>query len=104
MTLSAYVALIVIGGHDSRLALGVAAAMALGLLVGPINTTLVLLARIPAIIATLATDYILATASLLANRAIPASQSHHPGLIANAPWPAALQPYWPAARLRSTWR
>jgi ribose transport system permease protein len=71
MTLSAYVALIVIGGHDSRLALGVAATFGLGLLVGAINAALVLLARIPAIIATLATGYILATASLLANRAIP---------------------------------
>jgi ribose transport system permease protein len=71
MTLSAYVALIVIGGHDSRLALGVVATLGLGLLVGAINAMLVLLARIPAIIATLATGYILATASLLANRAIP---------------------------------
>jgi ribose transport system permease protein len=71
MTLSAYVALIVIGGHDSRLAIGVAATLGLGLLVGAINAALVLLARIPSIIATLATGYILATASLLANRAIP---------------------------------
>ena len=71
MTLSAYVALIVIGGHDNRLALGVVATLGLGLLVGAINATLVLLARIPAIIATLATGYVLATASLLANRAIP---------------------------------
>ncbi len=71
MTLSAYIALIVIGGHDSRLALGIAATLGLGLLVGATNAALVLLARIPAIIATLATGYILATASLLANRAIP---------------------------------
>ena len=71
MTLSAYVALIVIGGHDSRLLLGVVVTFGLGLLVGSINAALVLLARIPAIIATLATGYVLATASLLANRAIP---------------------------------
>jgi ribose transport system permease protein len=71
MTLSAYVALIVVGGHDSRLFLGVVATLALGLSVGALNAALVLLARIPAIIATLATGYILATASLLANRAIP---------------------------------
>ena len=45
--------------------------LALGLAVGAVNAALVLLARIPAIIATLATGYILATASLLANRAIP---------------------------------
>jgi ribose transport system permease protein len=71
MTLSAYVALIVIGGHDSRVLPGVGATLALGLLVGAINAALVLVARIPAIIATLATGYVLATASLLANRAIP---------------------------------
>ena len=71
MTLSAYVALIVIGGHDGRLVLGVVVTFGLGLFVGAINAALVLLARIPAIIATLATGYVLATASLLANRAIP---------------------------------
>jgi ribose transport system permease protein len=71
MTLSAYMALIVIGGHDSRLPLGAAATLALGLAVGAVNATLVLAARIPAIIATLATGYVLATATLLANRAIP---------------------------------
>jgi ribose transport system permease protein len=36
-----------------------------------VNATLVVLFRIPAIIATLASGYILATATLLANRAIP---------------------------------
>jgi ribose transport system permease protein len=36
-----------------------------------VNATLVIIARIPAIIATLATGYVLATASLLANGAIP---------------------------------
>ncbi len=71
MTLSAYVALIVIGGHDGRLFLGVVVTLALGLTVGATNAALVLLARIPAIIATLATGYVLATASLVANRAIP---------------------------------
>ena len=71
MTLSAYVALIVIGGDDGRLFLGVSATLALGLIVGAVNAVLVLVARIPAIIATLATGYVLATASLLANRAIP---------------------------------
>jgi ribose transport system permease protein len=71
MTLSAYVALIVIGGHDSRLPLGIVVTLGLGLTVGAVNATLVLAARVPAIIATLATGYILATASLLANRAIP---------------------------------
>jgi ribose transport system permease protein len=71
MTLSAYVALIVVGGHDGRLFLGVVTTLALGLTVGAMNAALVLVARIPAIIATLATGYVLATASLLANREIP---------------------------------
>jgi ribose transport system permease protein len=71
MTLSAYVALIVIDRHDGRIALGLAATLALGLVVGAVNAALVILVRIPAIIATLATGYVLATASLLANRAIP---------------------------------
>jgi len=71
MTLSAFIALIVIGGHDSRILLGMAATLALGIIVGAANAALVLATRIPAIIATLATGYVLATASLLANRAIP---------------------------------
>jgi ribose transport system permease protein len=71
ITLSAYVALIVIGGHDSRLFLGVVVTLGLGMFVGAVNAVLVLVARIPAIIATLATGYVLATGSLLANRAIP---------------------------------
>ncbi|MEM5318417.1 ABC transporter permease [Paraburkholderia sp. JHI869] len=71
MTLSAYLALIVMGGSDARLAQGLAATFALGLGVGLVNALLVVLCRIPAIIATLATGYILATATLLANRAIP---------------------------------
>jgi ribose transport system permease protein len=71
MTLSAYCALIVIGGHDDHVFFGLVATLALGLAVGAVNATLVIVARIPAIIATLATGYVLATASLLANRAIP---------------------------------
>ncbi|QCP50316.1 ABC transporter permease [Trinickia violacea] len=71
MTLSAYLALIVMGGSDGRLVAGLAATLALGLAVGLVNALLVVLCRIPAIIATLATGYILATATLLANRAIP---------------------------------
>ena len=71
MTLSAFCALIVIGGHDDRVVLGLVATLALGLAVGAVNATLVIIARIPAIIATLATGYVLATASLLANGAIP---------------------------------
>jgi ribose transport system permease protein len=71
MTLSAYLALIVMGGSDARLLAGIVATLGLGLVVGGVNATLVVLFRIPAIIATLASGYILATATLLANRAIP---------------------------------
>lgn len=71
LTLNAYVALIVIRGDDSNLALGIAAAAALGLAIGFFNAFLVVVLRIPAIIATLATGYILATATLKANQAIP---------------------------------
>ena len=70
LTLSAYVSTILIQGHDSRLWLGVAASLGIGLSVGGINALLVLAFRIPAIIATLATGYILATASLFANRSL----------------------------------
>jgi ribose transport system permease protein len=70
LTLSAYVSTILIQGHDSRLWMGVAAALAIGLVVGSVNAMLVLAFRIPAIIATLATGYILATFSLFANRAL----------------------------------
>ena len=70
LTLSAYVSTILIQGHDSRLWMGVLAALAIGLLVGAVNAVLVLAFRIPAIIATLATGYILATAALFANRAL----------------------------------
>lgn len=71
MTLSAYLALIVIGGQDGMVLPGLLAAVALGLVVGLVNAALVIFARIPSIIATLATGYVLATATLRANREIP---------------------------------
>lgn len=70
LTLSAYMSTILIQGHDTRLWMGVLIALAIGLVVGVVNAFLVLALRIPAIIATLATGYILATASLFANRAL----------------------------------
>ncbi len=71
MTLSAYLALIVIRGNDALLLSGLLATLLLGLLVGSLNSVLVVLLRIPAIIATLGTGYVLATATLLANHQIP---------------------------------
>jgi len=70
LTLSAYMSTILIKGHDTNLWMGVLVAIAIGLAVGVVNAVLVLALRIPAIIATLATGYILATASLFANRAL----------------------------------
>jgi ribose transport system permease protein len=71
LTLNAYVALLTIRGQDENLLLGLAIAIAIGLLVGLFNAFLVVLLRVPAIIATLATGYVLATATLLSNKAIP---------------------------------
>ena len=68
LTLSAYASLIVVEGQDGRLPLGLLAVLAIGLVVGSVNAVLVCLFRIPAIIATLATGYVLATATLFANR------------------------------------
>ncbi|MCA0054483.1 MULTISPECIES: ABC transporter permease [unclassified Mesorhizobium] len=70
ITLSAFVALLTIKGQDANLAVGVGAAILLGLAVGALNALLVVGLNIPAIIATLATGYVLATATLLSNRAI----------------------------------
>ncbi|TGV74589.1 ABC transporter permease, partial [Mesorhizobium sp. M00.F.Ca.ET.149.01.1.1] len=71
ITLSAFVALLTIKGQDANLAIGVVAAILLGLAVGALNSLLVVGLGIPAIIATLATGYVLATATLLSNKAIP---------------------------------
>lgn len=68
IALSAYVGLIAVAGQDSRVILGVAAVLGIGLVVGGLNAFLVVRCRIPAIIATLATGYILASATLQANR------------------------------------
>jgi ribose transport system permease protein len=70
VTLSAYVALLTIGGRDANLVWGVLAAFGLGLIVGCVNAALVVRLRVPAIIATLATGYVLATATLLCNLSI----------------------------------
>jgi ribose transport system permease protein len=70
VTLSAYVALLTVRGQDANLAWGVVVALGLGLVVGLLNAALVVRLRVPAIIATLATGYVLATATLLSNRAM----------------------------------
>jgi ribose transport system permease protein len=70
VTLSAYVALLTIGGRDANLLWGVVVALGLGLVVGCFNAALVVRLEVPAIIVTLATGYVLATATLLCNRSI----------------------------------
>jgi ribose transport system permease protein len=70
ITLSAYIALLTVRGQDANLAWGVLIALGLGLVVGVLNATLVVRLRVPAIIATMATGYVLATATLLSNRSI----------------------------------
>ena len=70
VTLSAF-AIVVLGhGTDSGLWIAVPAVLLIGLAVGAFNAALVTVLRIPAIIATLATGYVLATATLLVNRAV----------------------------------
>ncbi|MEI9424976.1 ABC transporter permease [Mesorhizobium sp. Cs1299R1N1] len=96
ITLSAFVALLTIKGQDANLAIGVGAAILLGLAVGGLNSLLVVGLNIPAIIATLATGYVLATATLLSNRAIagfavsPLLKTLATGRIAGVPIMAAI--------------
>jgi ribose transport system permease protein len=70
IALSAFASLILSSGSNGNLALGLAAVVGIGLVVGAANAALVVLFRIPAMIATLATGYVLATGTLLANRQI----------------------------------
>lgn len=70
VTLAAYTTVTVSGGTDAGLPLAVPVLLGLGLVTGLANAALVVLLRIPAIIATLATGYMLATATLIVNRAV----------------------------------
>ncbi len=70
VTLAAFTTVAVSGGEDARLPVTLGALAALGLGTGLVNAALVVLLRIPAIIATLATGYMLATLTLLVNRRI----------------------------------
>ncbi|HEY9213151.1 MAG TPA: ABC transporter permease [Ancylobacter sp.] len=68
LTLSAYASIVVTQGLDARLPMALGAVVLIGLVTGAVNTLLVVAFRIPAIITTLATGYILATGTLIANR------------------------------------
>jgi ribose transport system permease protein len=73
VTLSAFATVTISGGQDAGLPLTLLAVAALGLATGLVNAALVVLLRIPAIIATLATGYMLATLTLLVNRRVKSS-------------------------------
>jgi ribose transport system permease protein len=68
MTLSGFVVTSLTNGQDSRLIIGLLAAIILGLAVGTTNALIVNRLRIPPIVATLAVGYILTTATLIMNR------------------------------------
>lgn len=70
VTLSAYVTVIVSGGQDAALPLTLLCLVGIGCVTGLVNAFLVVVLRIPAIIATLASGYALATATLIANRQV----------------------------------
>jgi ribose transport system permease protein len=72
VTLSAFATMILSAGSDAGLLKAVPVVLAIGLVTGAVNALLILLLRIPAIIATLAVGYVLETASLLANRGFTA--------------------------------
>jgi ribose transport system permease protein len=80
LTQSAFLALVVVQGQDARIWLGVLAAFGLGAGVGLLNAALVIWLRVPAIIATLATGYILASATLMTNAANFGPRAVAPGL------------------------
>lgn len=68
--LSGAVAMTVMGEHDSRILLGLAIAVLVGLAVGGFNYLLIRLLRIPPIIATLAASFILVSAGISYGRGL----------------------------------
>lgn len=74
LTLSAYLSLIFIHGDNAMIIPGLLAILGIGFVIGAVNAVLVIYLRIPAIIVTLATGYILATGYVIANEHIPGFQ------------------------------
>jgi len=70
VTLSAFITVTLADGQNARLPLALGAAIGAGLVVGALNAFLVVKLRIAAMIATLAMGYLLASATLLVNRAV----------------------------------
>ncbi|PND27410.1 MULTISPECIES: ABC transporter permease [Sinorhizobium] len=67
VTLSAYISVVMSGGTDAGLPAATGAVLGTALAIGLVNAGLVVLMRIPAMIATLATGYILASLTLVVN-------------------------------------
>jgi ribose transport system permease protein len=79
VTLAAYITVTVSGGTDAGMPLAAVALLCLAVVTGLANAALVVLLRIPAIIATLATGYMLATLTLLVNRLVKSAST--PGTL-----------------------
>ena len=68
MTLMAFVSMSIINGENKNVPLAIFVIVALGALIGVLNGLMVIYLQIPAIIATMAMNYILTTAALLINK------------------------------------
>ncbi|WHH59384.1 ABC transporter permease [Petroclostridium sp. X23] len=68
LTFSAFVSVSIINGQNKNLILAILAIIVVGAVIGFFNSIFVMYLRIPAIIATMAMNYILTTAALLINK------------------------------------
>ncbi|MDD3172496.1 MAG: ABC transporter permease [Herbinix sp.] len=68
LTFSAFVSMSIINGENKNVFLAIVVVLAIGILVGFLNSVLVIYLKLPAIIATMSMNYILTTASLLINK------------------------------------
>lgn len=68
LTLSAFVSMSIVNGKNANIPLAVAVIIVMAAIIGICNSLLVIYLKIPAIIATMAMNYILTTAALLINR------------------------------------
>lgn len=84
MTLCAYLAVGTMVGDNAGLALGLAIALGTGILIGLINIGLILLLRVPPIIATLASGFVIQSAAIAYSRGTTAKPSPILADIVNA--------------------
>jgi ribose transport system permease protein len=68
LTFNAFVSMSIINGQNVNIPLAVGAVVSISIIVGILNALLVIYLKIPAIIATMAMNYILTTAALLINK------------------------------------